>query len=135
MQLPPEFVAKISSLLKDEAESFFASLRKEALTSIRLNPAKAARNPMEFSEPVDPVAWSQWGYILHNRPAFTFDPLFHAGYYYVQEAASMFIEHMVRTVIDKPVICLDLCAWPFFQKTCKSLALRRINLSYYKASI
>jgi len=112
MQLPPEFVVGISSLLKDETEPFLASLRKDAPTSIRLNPAKAARNSMEFSEPVDPVAWSQWGYILHNRPAFTFDPLFHAGYYYVQEAASMFIEHMVRNVIDKPAICLDLCAAP-----------------------
>jgi 16S rRNA C967 or C1407 C5-methylase (RsmB/RsmF family)/NOL1/NOP2/fmu family ribosome biogenesis protein len=112
MQLPAEFVADISSLLKDEVEPFLASLRKEAPTSIRLNPAKTARNPMAFSESVDLVAWSQWGYLLHNRPAFTFDPLFHAGYYYVQEAASMFIEHIVRTVIDKPAVCLDLCAAP-----------------------
>lgn len=112
MQLPPEFVADISSLLKDEAESFLASLQKEAPTSIRLNPVKAARNPMEFSESVDPIAWSRWGYVLKNRPAFTFDPLFHAGYYYVQEAASMFIEHIVRNVIHKPAVCLDLCAAP-----------------------
>ena len=112
MQLPPEFVADISSLLKDEAESFIASLQKEAPTSIRLNPAKTARNPMAFSESVDPIAWSRWGYVLKNRPAFTFDPLFHAGYYYVQEAASMFIEHIVRNVIHKPAVCLDLCAAP-----------------------
>jgi NOL1/NOP2/fmu family ribosome biogenesis protein len=58
------------------------------------------------------VPWSGQGYYLDERPSFTFDPLFHAGYYYVQEASSMFIEHVVRKLIPTPVTCLDLCAAP-----------------------
>ena len=38
------------------------------------------------------VPWSQYGFYLEQRPSFTFDPLFHAGCYYVQEASSMFLE-------------------------------------------
>ena len=37
-----------------------------------------------------------------QRPTFTFDPLFHAGCYYVQEASSMFVEQVLRTYITGP---------------------------------
>ena len=33
---------------------------------------------------------------LNERLTFTFDPLFHAGCYYVQEASSMFVEQVLR---------------------------------------
>ena len=42
------------------------------------------------------VPWCPEGYYLSGRPQFTFDPLFHAGCYYVQEAASMFITHIIN---------------------------------------
>ena len=44
------------------------------------------------------VPWCEEGYYLQGRPQFTFDPLFHAGCYYVQEASSMFITHILRTL-------------------------------------
>jgi NOL1/NOP2/fmu family ribosome biogenesis protein len=42
------------------------------------------------------------------------DPLFHAGTYYVQEASSMFIHHLISSVmLDKTgLMALDLCAAP-----------------------
>ena len=52
------------------------------------------------------------GSYLSQRPTFTFDPLFHAGCYYVQEASSMFVEQVLRTYITGPVVMLDLCAAP-----------------------
>ena len=52
------------------------------------------------------------GFIYSQRPTFTFDPLFHAGCYYVQEASSMFVEQVLRTYITGPVVMLDLCAAP-----------------------
>jgi hypothetical protein len=58
------------------------------------------------------VAWCPEGWYLPARPNFTFDPLFHAGLYYVQEASSMFISHIVRQLVKKPVMMLDLCAAP-----------------------
>lgn len=114
MQLPQDFVRSMQALIPHEAESFFTSLNEEAPVSIRLNPYKFRRNPLCFSQEmvVQPVPWSQWGYYLAERPAFTFDPLFHSGYYYVQEASSMFLEYMLRQLVHEPAVCLDLCASP-----------------------
>jgi NOL1/NOP2/fmu family ribosome biogenesis protein len=60
------------------------------------------------------VSWSQYGYYIRERPSFTFDPLFHAGLYYVQEASSMFLEQALKQTVDlsQPLKVLDLCAAP-----------------------
>ncbi len=60
------------------------------------------------------VPWSSMGYYLPERPSFTFDPLFHGGAYYVQEASSMFLEQALRQTVDlsRPLRVLDLCAAP-----------------------
>jgi len=114
MRLPEDFIHSIRSLIPDKEEAFFSALEEDVPVSIRLNPAKFRRNPLFFSpgKVTQTVPWSQWGYYLSERPAFTFDPLFHAGYYYVQEASSMFLEYVVRQLVHEPVICLDLCAAP-----------------------
>jgi len=114
MQLPEDFIHSIRLLIPDEAEVFFSASEEGVPVSIRVNPAKFWRNPLCFSpgKVAQTVPWSQWGYYLSERPSFTFDPLFHAGYYYVQEASSMFLEYVVRQVVHKPVVCLDLCAAP-----------------------
>ena len=109
MPLPAEFISSIQSLLGEESELFLASLHEDAPTSIRINPFK---NKSSQNIPYEEVAWSQYGYYLENRPAYTFDPLFHAGYYYVQEASSMFVEYIVRELIHEPCVCLDSCAAP-----------------------
>lgn len=112
MPLPTEFISSIRPLLSKETELFLAALVEDTPVSLRLNPAKFHRNPMEFLESVRHVPWSEWGYYLNDRPAFTFDPLFHAGYYYVQEASSMFVEHVVRQLVKEPAVCLDVSAAP-----------------------
>ena len=60
------------------------------------------------------IPWCELGYYLNHRPSFTFDPLFHAGCYYVQEASSMFLEQVLRQTVDlsKALKVLDLCAAP-----------------------
>jgi len=62
----------------------------------------------------DKIPWTQFGYYLPQRPSFTFDPLFHAGCYYVQEASSMFLEQALKQAVDlsKPIKILDLSAAP-----------------------
>lgn len=75
--------------------------------SIRINPKKSDKRPE-----ATPVPWSQLGYYLPERLSFTFDPLFQNGTYYVQEASSMFLEQAIRTYVQEPVACLDLCAAP-----------------------
>lgn len=112
MQFPTQFIDSIPSFLGGEKDDFLSALLNDAPVSIRLNKTKAERNPMQFSRKTERVPWSDCGYYLENRPAFTFDPLFHSGYYYVQEASSMFIEHAVRELVKGPAVCLDVCAAP-----------------------
>ena len=108
MALPEDFIRRTRLLLGDAYEAFERSLQTEALVSIRLNPGKGLVAPAEAER----VPWCETGYYLPNRWAFTFDPLFHAGGYYVQEASSMFLEQVIRRYVTGPVRCLDLCAAP-----------------------
>ncbi|MBK6838917.1 MAG: hypothetical protein IPG90_12275 [Bacteroidetes bacterium] len=96
--------------LKDEFPLFIDALSSPAPISIRMNPWKQG----EIPNGAEKIAWSEQGYYLSERPAFIFDPLFHAGTYYVQEASSMFLEHVYKQVIGDvpPETILDLCAAP-----------------------
>ena len=118
MQLPEDFLRETRLLLGDDRfNSYMKAFNEEAPVSIRLNPKLSTG-----VRPQDKVLWCEEGYYLSNRPQFTFDPLFHAGCYYVQEAASMFICHILRQFENKPVAVLDLCAAPGG----KSTALRSV---------
>lgn len=97
-------------LLGSEYEAFAQALADDCQpVSIRINPAKGIELPPDARQ----VPWSGGvGCYLSQRPTFTFDPLFHAGAYYVQEAASMFLGEVIRQYVDAPVRYLDLCAAP-----------------------
>ncbi|MBM6993722.1 MAG: hypothetical protein I3J02_10765 [Prevotella sp.] len=118
MQLPKDFEVYTRELM---GETLYATLEKgldsEAPTSIRLNPFKRVED--DDRKAVDrvagareAVAWCAEGVYLNERPNFTFDPLLHAGRYYVQEASSMFVCHILRELVHDPVLMLDLCAAP-----------------------
>ena len=109
MQLPQEFVTSMRSLLgNEELAAFVDSLSMDAVVAVRPNVAKGARLP----QGVRPVPWSSLGGYLAERPAFTFDPLLHAGAYYVQEPSSMFVEQAWRACGAGARRVLDLCAAP-----------------------
>lgn len=109
MNLPDAFIEEmISTLGVAETDKLAAALTTEPPVSIRLNPEKNVR----LTGAAEGVPWSSTGYYLTARPAFTFDPLLHAGCYYVQEAASMFIEQAFRAIDSPPRRVLDLCAAP-----------------------
>ena len=120
MTLPEDFIRE-TRLVMGEARfnRFLGAFDEEAPVSIRLNPRFPWREECgERSEkcpttdsaldsnltphstlltPPKKVPWCPEGYYLSGRPQFTFDPLFHAGCYYVQEAASMFITHVIKS--------------------------------------
>ena len=109
MNLPLCFVDYTRALLGEaEYAALFEALQDDFPVSIRINRLKWR----DVSAIYNRVYWSADGYYLDERPAFTFDPLFHAGCYYVQEASSMFIEQVVRQYVTGPVKVLDLCAAP-----------------------
>lgn len=117
VNLPADFVAETRRTMGDERfNRFMEAFNEEAPTSIRVNPAKVALADGER------VPWCQEGVYLSDRPQFTFDPLLHAGCYYVQEASSMFVTHILRQSGDCPQSALDMCAAPGG----KSTALRSI---------
>ena len=131
MQLPAAFTEQTRLLLGDgRFERYLKAFDAEPPVSIRLNPLKA----MDFHvADGEQVPWCPNGYYLNIRPNFTFDPLLHAGCYYVQEASSMFLDEVLRqwlpaltsigeTKLDdgepasgtacRPLMALDLCAAP-----------------------
>jgi 16S rRNA C967 or C1407 C5-methylase (RsmB/RsmF family)/NOL1/NOP2/fmu family ribosome biogenesis protein len=87
------------------------ALHSSPTFSIRLHSQKGKEVGIQ-EDLIERVPWCENGFYLKDRPSFTFDPLFHAGVYYVQEAASMFLEQAVREYVKEPVKCLDLCAAP-----------------------
>lgn len=107
--LPDDFETQMRALLgKDEFTQFKSSVNQSPRTSIRLNLAK----PTEVDWPKSQIPWSTNGFFLEERPSFTLDPAFHAGAYYVQEASSMFVEHLLEELQVPKGIYLDLAAAP-----------------------
>ena len=125
-QLPAVFTEKTRQLMGDERfERYMESFEEDAPVSIRLNPQKAQGLEVIDGEQ---VPWCQNGYYLKQRPNFTFDPLFHAGCYYVQEAASMFLDEILRQIYtaEPTLLCksaLDMCAAPGGKSTLLRAAL------------
>jgi len=117
VQLPQQLLDSLINIEGFDKEAFKKiHASGEQITSIRINPSKLSESE---ASPLGgglegAVPWSQYGYYLSKRPSFTFDPLFHAGCYYVQEASSMFLEPALQQTVDlsKPVKILDLSAAP-----------------------
>ena len=153
VSLPADFVAETRRIMGDERfNRFLGAFDEEAPVSIRVNPRRRSKgqvldcgqSPDQATCPSDrqatcpsdrQVPWCTEGYYLQDRPQFTFDPLLHAGCYYVQEASSMFVTHILRNCQLSARLCrlarprivnyqlaLDMCAAPGG----KSTALRSV---------
>lgn len=116
MNLPTSFKDYMRVLLGDEEyEKLWSALQHEPPVSIRYNRDKCEKAGKILSgcdSSYEKVPWASAAYYLASRPSFTFDPLFHAGTYYVQEASSMFLEQVLKHYVDKPSVMLDVCAAP-----------------------
>lgn len=116
MELPNSFAEEMQQLLgAADAQHLFAAIKQDPPISIRMNQAKVPANYL-FEQPLEKqesVAWCQSGYYLKDKLTYTFDPLFHNGGYYVQEASSMFLAQVMSQFINQPnTVMLDLCAAP-----------------------
>lgn len=124
IQLPEIFVSETRRVMGDERfNRFLGAFDEEAPVSIRVNPRIAGDGCQVTGG--SQVPWCNEGYYLEDRPQFTFDPLLHAGCYYVQEASSMFVTHILRNSkfsILNSKLALDMCAAPGG----KSTALRSV---------
>lgn len=133
MNLPIDFEQYTRQLLGDGLYSRLkAGLDAETTpTSIRLNPFKAQGKDATSALYDVVVPWcKETGRYLKSRPNFTYDPLLHAGAYYVQEAGSMFVDNVVRNLIHQPITMLDLCAAPGGKSTALRAALPEGSLLF-----
>jgi 16S rRNA C967 or C1407 C5-methylase (RsmB/RsmF family) len=153
MLLPDDFIRYTREVMGDERfQQYLKSFDEEVPISIRLNPAKT--QGLTITEGAQPVPWCQDGYYLPRRPQFTMDPLLHAGCYYVQEAASMFLDEILRQHLPSnlssrtsdispqtsalrhqpsdisPQTALDLCAAPGGKSTLLRSALPKDCVLY-----
>ena len=98
-RLPMAFIdAMHQQMEKCEADGLIHAITdSESPVSIRINPMKWHRAMTD-----ERVPWCETGFYLPKRPTFTFDPLFHAGCYYVQEASSMFLERILKQYVKEP---------------------------------
>ena len=120
MNLPEAFIEQLRGLLPDEWEALADAITSsEPSVAVRVNAARGAVVP----DGARRVPWCSHGYYLDNRPSFTFDTDWHAGRYYVQDASSMFIAHVIDCFIHEPVRYLDLCAAPGGKTTAAIQAL------------
>ena len=120
MKLHDDFIAQLRELLPDEWEALVRAITSsEPSVAVRVNNERGVGVP----EGARRVPWCGQGFYLADRPAFTFDPDWHAGRYYVQDASSMFIAHVIRHFVQEPVRYLDLCAAPGGKTTAAIQAL------------
>lgn len=137
-KLPASLMASLTNIKGFNKEAFEAvHASGEQVTSVRVNGVKSKWetiddrrqttdekqqmalashvSPLTSHDNASPVPWCPYGFYLPSRPSFTFDPFFHAGTYYVQEASSMFLWEVLKQTIgdnSSGLKVLDLCAAP-----------------------
>ncbi len=120
MQLPQLFIDEIKALTIQEprVDGLIEALGGTApTTSVRFSRTKSPSIPEAVAgEPLSgTVPWCPQGRYLSSRPVFILDPAIHQGLYYVQDASSMFISHVIRSLTadsPEPIVYLDACAAP-----------------------
>ena len=120
--LPIAFTERMRKQLgAEEAEHLFSALDGLSPGAVRLNPAKCGEEGV-WSDGEE-IGWSKSGRKLKERPSFTLDTAFHAGAYYVQEAASQFIDYLISGEELQGKRVLDMCSAPGGKTTIYSTAV------------
>ncbi len=119
MILPQEFIDVTINTFGSEIASELcnALVSVEQSVAIRINPNKKGVLNIDATR-MRGVPWCSSGFYLADRPSFIFDPLFHAGAYYVQDPSAMYMEialkaagYETRESLENLRV-LDLCAAP-----------------------
>ena len=102
MQLPKEFIEKYTNLLGSEAQAFFESFEKPALSAFRTNPLKEKQ--VIFEHPIPTLNWSYYGKVSGKSPEHV------SGLVYSQEPAAQMVGWVAAPQLGMKV--LDLAAAP-----------------------
>jgi len=113
MILPEAFLQSLADVPGFDRACFVECHQSNApVTSVRLNPDKQIS--LQENWQTKEVPWCSEGRYLATRPSFTQDPFLHGGGYYVQEASSMFIWHILSQLFKRTdsLQIVDVCAAP-----------------------
>lgn len=124
--IPQILLRQLEHVKGFDKESFLNAHLQSAPTSVRRNPQK----DIGLFKGEESVPWCDDSIYLPQRPVFTLDPAYHAGAYYVQEASSMFLSHMLKNVLQdrKGIRVLDLCGAPGGKSTLIASVLDKDSL-------
>lgn len=126
MRVPEKLLQELRQVKGFDEQAFIAAHQKTPVTSVRINPYK----DIGLFKENEKVPWCSGGVYLPERPIFTLDPAYHAGAYYVQEASSMFLSHMLKAVLPEKqsIRVLDLCGAPGGKSTLIASLLQKNDL-------
>ena len=115
--LPQELLNSLVGIKGFDSEKFIQTHENDpTVSAVRLNQTKITDTSRLFAGQectVQKVPWCPIGLYVEPRPFFTFDPLLHAGAYYVQDASSMFLWEVLKQHAKfNDVKVLDSCAAP-----------------------
>ncbi|MBR5034876.1 MAG: rRNA cytosine-C5-methyltransferase [Bacteroidales bacterium] len=130
---PQAFIDSTRAVFGERAVEVLDALESgESVTAVRANPAKISPEQLRSRfGATTPVPWRTDAFYLEERPVFSLDPLLHAGAYYVQDPAAMFVGTVADALIaaeNRPLKVLDLCAAPGGKSTCLASALKPSDL-------
>ena len=115
IELPNGFEEMVRDVIGDgEWDAFVDALADEPSVSVRVNGQRSTVNSQQSIGGIQfsTVKWCEHGRYWAERPKFTYDPMFHAGAYYVQEASSMFVWQALSQLVERDALVLDMCAAP-----------------------
>lgn len=107
--IPAAFVSRVRRDFPDEAPTLLEALEREGYKAVNRNRCKSTNKVSS-----KPVAWNPYGHFAPDALHPSLDPFWHAGHYYVMEAASQALDFVVRALTKEapPARALDLCAAP-----------------------
>jgi NOL1/NOP2/sun family putative RNA methylase len=109
--LPESFLSDMQSLLGPEYESFLAETEKRPCSGLRVNTLKTTPEFIgEKYKKLEKVPWTANGFYIEEESAFTKNPYYYAGLYYIQEPSAMTPASVLGTEPGERI--LDLCAAP-----------------------
>lgn len=112
MNLPDEFIANMSDVLKIEMDEFIKSYDDKSYSGLRVNTSKISVADFMKIAPykLEPVSYIDNGFYIDDADAWCKHPYYYAGLYYIQEPSAMLPAN--RLFVKEGAKVLDLCAAP-----------------------
>lgn len=128
ISLPPAFVARMRTLLGADADAFFATYERPARSGLRVNTLKLSPAAFRAISPwsLEPLAWSEAGFLVADEARPGRHPYHAAGLYYLQEPSAMAVAEAMA--IEPGQRVLDLAAAPGGKATQIASLLSRTGL-------